>query len=231
MQNGMRAEKRKSLKRGKKKGKGKGRKNAAKAKGGTKARRSKRSILKAASPRKADKTQAKTTAKATAKAKAKAKARTKTEEAKPEDPEVKAVPTKSRTKRKAASKDKTKNEAPTTSAKKAKQSTHADQEAVNQDRIGSGRFWTYVVLKDQTLGCRSCRFIYNGCLHCRKPNFKGKRAQDAYVEQQASIKKAKCPETQQASAPSEEMEEQASGSHQTPVHKKRRAGKKAANVD
>lgn len=218
MQNNMRAEKRKSLKRGKKKGKG--RKKAAKAKEGKKARRNKRSILKGASPKKSQ---------AKPKAKAKAKAKAKPEET---EPEAKAAPAKSRTKRKAAAEGKAK-PAPKTSAKKPKQTAQNGKEGdmVNQERIGSGKYWNYVVLKGQTLGCRSCRYIYNGCGHCRKASFKGKRAQDAYVEQQASIKKAKHAETQQASPPSELMEEQASGSHDTPVHKKRSSRKKAQNVD
>ena len=54
-----------------------------------------------------------------------------------------------------------------------------------QGRVWMGSRWVYQVLADQTLGCANCRFIYNGCAHCRKPSFRGKSAETMRNEQES----------------------------------------------
>ena len=72
--------------------------------------------------------------------------------------------------------------------KRGKQSPSGSAEAkVTQGRFGEGKTWVYEVLEDQVYGCRSCRFIFNGCHHCRKPGFRGKSASEVRKEQQASF--------------------------------------------
>ena len=58
---------------------------------------------------------------------------------------------------------------------------------VSQNRFGEGKTWVYEVLENQVYGCRSCRFIFGGCHHCRKPEFRGKSASQVRKEQQASF--------------------------------------------
>ena len=72
-----------------------------------------------------------------------------------------------------------------------------------QERAGTGKGWVYRVLPNQTFGCRSCRFIFNGCHHCQKENFRGFSAA-SMREQQAADDKA---------AAHERVEEEAEGSH------------------
>ena len=54
-----------------------------------------------------------------------------------------------------------------------------------QQRVGEGKVWVYRVLPNQTFGCRSCRFIFNGCHHCQKENFRGFSAAAMREQQEA----------------------------------------------
>ncbi|CAE7648197.1 unnamed protein product [Symbiodinium microadriaticum] len=37
--------------------------------------------------------------------------------------------------------------------------------------------WIFEILDGQELGCNSCRYLYGGCATCRKPGFKGQKAE------------------------------------------------------
>lgn len=67
-----------------------------------------------------------------------------------------------------------------------------------QERVGKGKGWVYRVLPHQTFGCRSCRFIFNGCHHCQKEKFRGFSAASMREQQEAAR---------------ETVEEEAEGSH------------------
>jgi len=53
-----------------------------------------------------------------------------------------------------------------------------------QGRFTVGKGWVYEIIEGQYYGCRSCRFIYGGCGHCQKENFRGVRAEEARKKQQ-----------------------------------------------
>ena len=177
MQNEMRSTKRSTLKRGRKKG-SKGKKTGDK----TLARkRSKRDILKAASPtKKTNEGEGKRTkrSKKTADG-ADADALAETKRVKREKP--------AKTEGKAKAKAKAK-----TSARKSKESTPETQQIDDkhvykfQKRVGEGKAWHYQVREDQKYGCRSCRFIFNGCQTCQRPGFKGRSAADVRAEMAAA---------------------------------------------
>ena len=179
MQNEMRSQKRSTLKRGRKKGK-KGNKGK---KTGTKAlakKHSKRDILKAASPKKkeneGDGTQTK-----------RSKRNAKKTDADADKPKVeKACKTDGKTAQpKAKAKAKAKASA---SKKRASTPQELDDKHVYkfQRRVGEGKAWHYEVREDQKYGCRSCRFIYNGCQTCQRPGFKGRSAADVRAEMAAA---------------------------------------------
>ena len=164
MQSSLRTSKRKALKPGRKKGSGKKNKgdNAKnKTKRTYKKRKSKLNILKAASPPKAKgkKTQIET--------------ETHEGEAEPAGPASKVRKNKGGSTEAAA-------------AAKAKARKPRLAKGPRQGRVGSGKHWCYLVVEGQQYGCKSCRYIYNGCHHCRKDKFRGKNAQQKFAEQQAS---------------------------------------------
>ena len=37
--------------------------------------------------------------------------------------------------------------------------------------------WIFEILDGQELGCNSCRYLFGGCATCRKPGFKGQKAE------------------------------------------------------
>ena len=45
-----------------------------------------------------------------------------------------------------------------------------------QRYVWIGDRWLYEILPGQVLGCPSCRYIFNGCTMCDKPNYRGKTA-------------------------------------------------------
>jgi hypothetical protein len=156
----MQAEMRTEKRKNVKRGRKKGSGKKSKQGGKLRKKHSKRSILKAASPKKA----------ATPKKLTRGKA--KSNQTIPDDGETTpdtAHPPAKRARRKATAK-----------------SEH-EIEHVFQPRIGTGKKWVYQVLENQKYGCRSCRFIYNGCHHCRNPKFKGKNAEAQRQEQVAEI--------------------------------------------
>ena len=168
MQNAMRTEKRKTLKRGRKKGSGKkdkkgaGKKDKKDKKGkGTYSRKgSKRSVLKASLKRS-------TSSDDTSKPKRSKKSKNAEIETPIAPDPAHLEPASSGTKRKGKAEAKT-------GEIKAKK--------VYQNRIGEGKNWQYEVVEGQVFGCSNCRFIYNGCRGCKKPGFKGRTAKDVLAE-------------------------------------------------
>ena len=174
-----------------------GRKKGKKSKQGGKLRKkqSKRSILKAASPKKACSPKKLTRGKA------------KSNQTIPEDGDTKpdtAHPPAKRARRKAT----------------AKSDEHA-LEHVFQPRFGTGKKWVYQVLENQKYGCRSCRFIYNGCHHCRNPKFKGKNAEAQRQEQAAAITAQQHPAENQEDA----LAEPSAPTSENTCNKKRKSRK------
>ena len=167
MQNAMRTEKRKGLKRGRKKGSGKkgkktaGKKDARKAKITYSRKGSKRNVLKKSLKHS-------TSSDGTPKPKRSRKSKNaEIETASAPDPDL-AEPASSGTK-----KERQKTEAKTGEIKAKK---------VFQNRIGEGKNWHYEVVEGQVFGCSNCRFIYNGCRGCKKPGFRGRTAKDVLAE-------------------------------------------------
>ena len=156
----MQAEMRTETRKNVKRGRKKGSGKKGKQGGKLRKKPSKRSILKAASPKKAAAPKKLTRGKA------------KSNQTIPEDgvttPDTSHPPAK-RSRRKAPAKP------------------EHEIEHVFQPRVGTGKRWVYQVLENQKYGCRSCRFIYNGCHHCRNPKFKGKNAEAQRQEQVAQI--------------------------------------------
>ncbi len=86
---------------------------------------------------------------------------------------------------------------PTTASKpkakakaKAKQSRTRANNKQQQRHLPNGKNWAYEVLPNQKLGCCACRFIFNGCVTCRKSTFKGKSPSTMRAEQQAQLASA-----------------------------------------
>ena len=173
MQSALRTSKRKALKPGRKKGSGKkgsgkkGKRDNAKKKAKTTYMKlkSKLDILKAASP---PKTKCK-----------KNKNETETHEGEAHEGEAEPAGPAPKVR---------KNRRGSTEVAAAKVKAHKPRPGKGplQGRVGSGKHWCYLVVEGQYYGCRSCRYIYNGCHHCRKEGFRGKTAQQKLAEQQAS---------------------------------------------
>ena len=135
-----------------------------------------------------------------------AKPRRKAKATKPRSSSSTDLPTGKRTTAKAKPKDQPP-AAPKAKAKHAKPSKPSTRSApalskgrpskVKQTKViypatkeGGKPQWTYFVLPEQYYGCRTCRFIYNGCRLCRKDTYAGKRAADMRQEQEEMVQAA-----------------------------------------
>lgn len=177
MQSQMRTTQSKQLKRGRKKGKGskgKGEKANGKKKpnGGLTRKRSKLNIIKSAvtngktSPKRSKATSPADNKHDVAAAGSGASEKARQNSARTSKPASKAKAVK-----------------PAEGKQRSNKSTNKHQ----QRHLPNGKTWAYEVLPNQKLGCCACRFIFNGCVTCRKPGFKGKSPSTMRAEQQAQL--------------------------------------------
>ena len=174
MQSEKRSSKRKTVKRGRKPKKGgKAAKPKAKAGKGRLGRKSsKRDVLKAAKSKKSKET-------------SKVETLEVDEEANSTPKGAKKRKSKAASSHEVAPKAKAKAKASTRKGRskaKGEVTSEGDEPKVHQERVGSGKRWRYQIVEGQYWGCSNCRYIFGGCAACKKPTFRGKRAQELLAE-------------------------------------------------